>query len=77
MMPDFPSATGTLSSWRERKAGGRQGGREEEGEDRQLERLPTAGNRFPVTESLLGSKEEVQGEGAQRLVYRRGKGEEK
>lgn len=71
MMPDFPSATGTLSSWRERK---REGGREAEkrrGKERQLERLPTAGNQFPVTESLLGSKEEVQGEGAQRLVYRR------
>lgn len=24
-----------------------------------MERLPTAGNQFPVTESLLGSKEEV------------------
>lgn len=38
----------------------------EEREERQLERLPTAGNQFPVTESLLGSKEEVEGEGTQR-----------
>lgn len=67
MMPDFPSATGTLSSWRERK--GREGRMEErEREERQLERLPTAGNQFPVTESLLGSKkkewrEKEQGDG--------------
>lgn len=72
MMPDFPSATGTLSSWRERKReGGREGEKRRRGEERQLERLPTAGNQFPVTKSLLGSKEEVQEEGAPRLVYRR------
>lgn len=32
---------------------------EKEREERQLERLPTAGNQFPVTESLLGCKKEV------------------
>lgn len=42
----------------EGEKGGRDG-REREKEERQLERLPTAGNQFPVTESLLGSKEEV------------------
>lgn len=57
-MPDFPSATGTLSSWRERK---REGTMEErEREERQLERLQTAGNQFPVTESLLGSNKEEE-----------------
>ena len=29
---------------------------EREREEKQLERLPTAGNQFPVTESLLGAK---------------------
>lgn len=38
---------------------------EREREERQLERLPTAGNQLPVTESLLGS-EEVEGEGGRR-----------
>ena len=65
-MPDFPSATGTLSSWGERKQEREREGGMEEREERQLERLPTAGNQFPVTESLLGSKEEVEGEGTQR-----------
>lgn len=38
---------------------------EKEREERQLERLPTAGNQLPVTVSLLGSneEEEVKGEG--------------
>lgn len=40
---------------------------EREREERQLERLPTAGNQLPVTESLLGSnEEEVKGEGERR-----------
>lgn len=66
MMPDFPSAAGTLSSWRERRREGWKRGR---GEGWQLERLPTAGNQLPVTESLHGSgsgeeeKEEEEGEG--------------
>lgn len=40
---------------------------EKEREERQLERLPTAGNQFPVTESLLGSnEEEAEREGEKR-----------
>ncbi len=40
---------------------------EREREERQLERLPTAGNQLPVTESLLGSnEEEVKGEGERK-----------
>lgn len=35
---------------------------EREREERQLERLPTAGNQLLVTGSLLGSKDEVEGE---------------
>lgn len=48
---------------------------EREREERQLERLPTAGNQLPVTESLLGSNEEVEGERERRgdLVCRRAK----
>lgn len=34
---------------------------EREREERQLESLPTAGNQFPVTESLLESNEEEEG----------------
>lgn len=63
MMPDFPSAAGTLSSWRERRREGWKRGR---GEGRQLERLPTAGNQLPVTERLHGSgsgEEEKEEEG--------------
>lgn len=61
-MPDFPSATGTLSSWRERE-GGREAELEERvREERQLERLPTAGNQLPVTGSLLGIGEEGERE---------------
>lgn len=51
-----------------------------EREERQLERLPTAGNQLPVTESLLGSnEEEVKGEGERRrdLVMQEGKVEGK
>lgn len=48
-----------------------------EEKERQLERLPTAGNQLPVTESLLGSneEEEVKGEGerSEDLVCRRAK----
>lgn len=52
---------------------------EREREGRQLERLPTAGNQLPVTESLLGSNEEeeekVREEGERRedLLRRRAK----
>ena len=49
---------------------------EREREERQLERLPTAGNQLPVTESLLGSnEEEVKGKGERRegLVCSRAK----
>lgn len=53
MMPDFPSAAGTLSSWRGKEGKGEGAGRGEAG--RQLERLPTAGNQLPVTESLHGA----------------------
>lgn len=54
---------------------------EREREERQLERLPTAGNQLPVTESLLGSKQEEEevkeGERGEDLVCRRAKYEEK
>lgn len=44
-----------------------EGGKEErEREERQLERLPTAGNQLPVTESLFGSNVEVKVEGERR-----------
>lgn len=48
---------------------------ERERVERQLERLPTAGNQLPVTESLLGSNEEVKGKGERRegLVCSRAK----
>lgn len=49
---------------------------EREREERQLERLPTAGNQLPVTESLLGSNEEeakVEGERGEDRLCRRTK----
>lgn len=65
MMPDFPSATGTLSSWRERKReGGSEAGNRGRGRRGSWRDSQTAGNQFPVTESLLGSEEGwVAGEG--------------
>lgn len=56
MMPDFPSATGTLSSWRERKQEGGRDGREGQGRRGSWSGFQQLVTSFLSQKAYLGAK---------------------